>query len=69
MQIIRKKIHSQKMVKEVRKILWVQFTEMWQKKHFYNNLKQLELATDFQTNIEKDIKRTYKSPQVIAKTE
>lgn len=50
--------------KETRKILWVQFTEVYSKPHLYANLKKLELATEFQTSIQKDINRTFKSLEV-----
>ena len=48
----------------MRRELWVQFTAVYQRKNLYGDLKELDLATDFQTSIAKDIHRTKATPKV-----
>lgn len=66
--MIRRKLVDEQVNDQTRKTFWLQLTELFSHPHFYNSLKELEVAIDFVEVIEKDILRTYKSPEIITKS-
>lgn len=66
--MIRRKLVIEEASTETRRVFWLQLTEHFSRPHFYSSLSELEIAYDFVAVIEKDIMRTYKSKEIIAKS-
>lgn len=56
--MIKRKAKKELVSPETRKVLWIQFTDIYQKKNLYANLGALETTPDFLEIIDKDLNRT-----------